>query len=131
MDIIGFYDANGNPMEVRTAEGLPSTLATLLDKNDQVTNIPIGCEWLEVNLATATPVVLCAVPCVFLGFYVGVVMSAHAVTIGDDVTVKQTMPASLAAGVQFTPPPLKCLTNLTITPNASSTGKVTFMWRVL
>jgi len=68
-------------------------------------------------------------PCILLGIYVNVAMSAHAVTIGDGGTTKITLPASTAAGTNMNCYGAIFSTSIVVTPNASSTGTITLFYR--
>jgi hypothetical protein len=68
-------------------------------------------------------------PCLLLGIFVNIVMSAHAVTVGDDTTTKITLPASTAAGTNMNCYGAVFSSNITVTPNASSTGTITVFYR--
>lgn len=88
---------------------------------------PIGCKMVQIDLSGNDATVVCDGPALLVGIYVDVVLSAHTVTIGDSTTVKKTLPASQAVGS------IPCWyaefdTNITVTPNASSTGTITVFY---
>jgi len=89
------------------------------------------CKVTDVNLATDQTVVS-AVPAEVLGYWISVVMSAHAVQLSNASTAMITIAASGAAGtyVQF-PAAVEFDTSFIIDPNVSSTGHIAFFWRLL
>jgi len=89
----------------------------------------IGCTMTEVDLATDADVVVSAVPCMLLGWYVNVAMSAHDVTLIDNVTSKLTIAASTAKGVGQSCYGAKFLTNLSVNSNDAATGKIVLFTR--
>lgn len=74
-----------------------------------------------IDLSTDDPTVIPG-PVVLAGVYVTVVMSAHTVALSDDAVNKVILPASTTANTSFDALGMKFETDLTITPNASSTG---------
>lgn len=88
-----------------------------------------GCTMTEVDLATDADVVVTTAPCVLLGIYVNVVLSAHAVNIIDNVTTKLILPASLAAGTKIDCHSATFTTNLSVNSDNAATGKIVIFWR--
>lgn len=90
-----------------------------------------ACEVIDVDLATDSTTAVNAA-CEVLGYWVNIVMSAHACPILDGATTKLTLPASSAAGVyiQF-PAPVRFGTSLVVDPNDAATGHVAFFYRLL
>lgn len=70
-------------------------------------------------------------PAILSYIYVNTVLSAHTVVFKDSATAKLTLPASMAAGTQLTPPGMRFDTNLTIDPDDTSTGNITYCYRPL
>lgn len=67
-----------------------------------------------------------------IGYKVNIVLSAHTVKVGDDTAALFTMKSAEPIGnfIQLAGDVgLEYLTSLLITPNASSTGEVTFVYQ--
>lgn len=88
-----------------------------------------ACSMTVIDLSADAATTVSAVPAILLGVYVNVVMSAHAVTIGDATTTKITLPASTAAGTNMNCYGATFGTSIVVTPNASSTGTITVFYR--
>ena len=86
------------------------------------------CEMLVVDLSVDAGATITG-PICLLGIYNNTAMSAHEVTIGDDTTVKITLPASTAAGTRMNCYGAVFTTSLLVTPNVSSTGTITIFYR--
>lgn len=89
----------------------------------------VPCTMTEVDVSTDADVVVSATPCVLLGIYVNVVLSAHAVNILDGATTKLILPASMAAGTKIDCHSAEFATSLIVNSNDSATGKIVFFWR--
>jgi hypothetical protein len=83
---------------------------------------------IDLSGDTATTIVG---PAVLLGVHVDVVMSAHAVTIGDAAVTKITLAASTAAGTNLDFHSALFSTSIVVTPNVSSTGTITVFYRLV
>lgn len=79
---------------------------------------------IVIDLSTDAPTVIPG-PVILRGVYVTVVMSAHTVALSDNAVNKVIIPASTTANTSFNALGMKFATDLTITPNASSTGTIT------
>lgn len=90
-----------------------------------------NCLMTVIDLSGDAATVVSSVPAVLVGIYVNVVMSAHAVTVSSNAVTKITLPASTAAGVNMNCYGAIFGTDITITPNASSTGTITVFYRPL
>ena len=84
-----------------------------------------------IDLSGDNPTVVSAVPSLLLGVYVDVVMSAHTVTISDGGVTKITLAASTAAGTNINCYAGVFSSDITVTPNVSSTGTITVFYRPL
>lgn len=88
--------------------------------------------WLysDVDLSDNTTVVYTG-RCMLRSLHITVVMSAHTITVDDTGTPVVGLPASGAVGTNQNCGDLLCLTGITVTPNASSTGKMTVVYKPL
>lgn len=117
---------------VSTAGNVKVDQGTCLDKtNDSITNYPIGCSYAIIDLATDAATVVCATPCVLVGVWVDVVMSAHACPIIDNATTVLNLAASTAAGTMIMFPNVTFATNLSVNSNDSATGTIVVFYRTL
>jgi len=87
-----------------------------------------GCNMTVVDLSVDAGAVIKAIPGLLLGVHVDVVMSAHAVVITDGGVTKITLAASTAAGTNLNFYGARFASDITVTPNASSTGTITVFW---
>lgn len=86
-----------------------------------------------VDLAVDAGVTI-AGPVLLKGVYVNTVLSAHTVLFKDGATTVFTLQESLAAGSEKTfgsRDGVEFLTSIVVTPNASSTGNITVIYRPL
>lgn len=84
-----------------------------------------------VDLSVDSTVVSDA-PTIVGNIWVETVMSAHTVAIADDTVTVKTLEASSAVGTSWEQlKGLRCETNLTVTPNISSTGIIHVLWRLM
>lgn len=122
--------SDGSTSGITKAEGLPATLATGLNKDDDnVTVYDPGCNATEVDLATDADVVVSSVPCIVHWVFVNAVVSAHEINLVDDATTRIILPVSLAAGVQKNwQPGAKFNTSLKVNVDDSATGKIVIGW---
>lgn len=90
----------------------------------------VGCNVTVYDVATDADVVISSAPCLLLGLYVNTVLSAHAVNVQDNSTVKMVLPASMAAGSKIDCHGAKFLTNLTMNSNDAATGQILVFWRL-
>ena len=89
------------------------------------------CTMTEYDAATDADVTISAVPCVLLGIYINVTLSAHAVNVLDAAVGKLVLPASLAAGTKIDCHSAEFATSLIINSDNAATGKIVFFWRAL
>jgi len=90
-----------------------------------------SCTMTEYDVATDADVTISSAPCVLLGIYINVVLSAHDVNVKDSTTTKLVLPASMAAGTKIDCHSAKFATSLIINSNDAATGKIVFFWRAL
>jgi len=102
-----------------------------IDGNGALLTAPDGVSMAVIDLSTDADTVVSAVPAILLGIFVDVVMSAHTVAIKDNTTTKITLPASTAAGTNMNCYGAKFTTNITVSPNASSTGIITIFYKAI
>jgi hypothetical protein len=78
----------------------------------------------SVNLATDSTTVFSG-PCLYFGYSVTTVLSAHACPIQDNATPIDALAASSAVGTShFIPNGIKCETSLVVDPDNSATGVI-------
>lgn len=94
---------------------------------DEVTAFPAGCKMKQIDLSTDAATVVCAGPAILRGVYVDVVLSAHAVVISDGGVTIKTLVASSAVG-NIPCYDLEFASDITVTPNASSTGTISVFY---
>jgi len=86
------------------------------------------CDTVDTSVNSTT---VYAGPAVVSYVYVNTVLSAHTVVLKDDTVAKFTLPASLAAGTEKSPPGAQVRTSLVVDPDDLSTGNVTVCYRPL
>lgn len=136
-DGIALYDpSTGEPVELRGSDGAAhvaeqANVSGLRNPSSETNSYMIAYDdWnlTVIDLSGDASTVVSAAPARIGGVYVNTVLSAHTVTIDDDVAPKFTLPASLAAGT-FLPLKGRFETSLLVNPNDSSTGSITVLWR--
>ncbi len=89
-----------------------------------------GWEYSDVDLSDNTTLVYTG-RCLLRSLHITVVMSAHTIVVEDTGTAVVGLAASSAVGTNQNCGDLLCLTGITVTPNASSTGKMTVVFKPL
>jgi len=89
-----------------------------------------GWEYSVVDLSDNTTVVYTG-RCMLRRLIITTVMSAHAILVEDTGTNVSGLAASGAVGTNQDCGDLLCLTGITVTPNASSTGIMTVVFKPL
>ena len=82
-----------------------------------------------VDLSDNGPTTVYAAPCLFRGAMVSTVMSAHDIVITDNSVNLIGMAASSAVGTTVSGFDVRAETNLTVEPNASSTGIIAVVYK--
>lgn len=124
MEIVGFYDASGNPTEVRTATGLPAYLEKGLNStDDEVTAVPKGSKLKQIDLSTHTPTVVCAGPALLVAIHVDVALNGYTVAITDGGVTRKTLPINTAVG-DIPMNYLEFYSDITVVPTAAVTGTI-------
>lgn len=87
------------------------------------------CDYAVVNLADDSTTVYSG-PCIYYGFIVTTVLSAHAIDILDGANVIDGAVASTADATRaLLPIGIRCRTSLIVDPDNSSTGVITVLYR--